>query len=46
MNKFLISVGYAFSLSVVMPMVSDLGTMTVYAAEVTQSQRWVGSGDR
>lgn len=46
MNKFLISVGCALFLSVVMPMVSDLGTITAYAAEVTQSQRWVGSGDR
>lgn len=44
MNKFLISVGCAFSLSVVMPMISDLGTMTVYAAE-GQSTRWTSSGD-
>lgn len=45
-KHILLSTGLLLGVMFTGPIMNDMATLTTYAAELTQSARWVGSGDR
>ena len=45
-KHILLSAGLLLGVMFTGPIMNDMATLTTYAAELTQSARWIGSGDR